>query len=134
MKLQCLKLFIMTKKKLEDLREISLVGSLNSRWGRLKGPKDIQYIYIYNMGPKLDSFLRKGCFLFCFVQVVLLISLDIMRKKITSVGLSYKDVILFSKIIYLIDVIYVKLNSTFMIIFGSKSRGNTVEKAKGCVL
>ena len=32
-------------------------------------------------------------------------------KKFTSVGLSYKDVILFSKIFYVIDVVYVKLNS-----------------------
>ena len=28
------------------------------------------YIYIFNMGSKLDSFLRKRCFLFCFVIVV----------------------------------------------------------------
>ena len=68
----------------------------NSRRGRLKGPIYI-YIYIYNMGSKLDSFLRKGCFFFSFVYVVLLIPLEIMRKKITSVGLSYKDVLLFSK-------------------------------------
>ena len=34
----------------------------NSRRGRLKGPKK----YMYNMGPKRDSFLRKECFLlFC---------------------------------------------------------------------
>ena len=62
------------------------------------------------MGPKLDSFLRNRCFLFCFVYVVLLISLEIMRKKITSVGLTYKYVILFSKIFYVYDVVYVKSN------------------------
>ena len=62
------------------------------------------------MGSKLDSFLRKGCFLFCFVHVVLLISLEIMRKNFTSVGLSYKDVILFSEIFYVFDVVYVKSN------------------------
>ena len=32
-------------------------------------------------------------------------------KKFTSVGLCYKDVILFSKIFYVIDLVYVKLNS-----------------------
>ena len=77
----------------------------NSRQGRLKGPKNI-----YIMGSKLDSFLRKRCFLFCFVHVVLRISLEIMRKKITSVGLSYKDVILFSKLFYVFGVVYVKSN------------------------
>ena len=61
-------------------------------------------------GSKLYSFLRKGCFLFCFVLVVLLISLKILRKKFTSVGFSYKDVILFSKIFYVFDVVYVKSN------------------------
>ena len=62
------------------------------------------------MGSKLDSFLRKGCFLFCFVYVVLLISLEILRKKLTSIGLAYKDVILFSKIFYVFHVIYLKSN------------------------
>ena len=62
------------------------------------------------MGSKYDRFLRKKCFLLCFVHVVLLISLHIMRTKITSVGLSYKDVILFSKIFYMFDVVYVKSN------------------------
>ena len=49
----------------------------NSRRGRLKGPKKL-----YNIGSKHDSFLRKRCSLFCFVYVVLLISLEIMRKKL----------------------------------------------------
>ena len=31
-------------------------------------------------------------------------------KKFTSVGLSYKDVILFSKLFYVLDVVYVKSN------------------------
>ena len=58
-------------------------SSLNSpgeppmRRGQLKGPKNI-----YNMGSKLDSFLRRRRFLFCFVHVVLLISLEIMRKNL----------------------------------------------------
>ena len=62
------------------------------------------------MGSKLDSFLRKGCFLFCFVHVVLHIVRD-NAKKITSVGLSYKGVILFSYIFYMFDVVYVKSNN-----------------------
>ena len=36
------------------------------------------------MGSKLDSFLIKRCFLFSFVHVVLLISLEIMRKNYIS--------------------------------------------------
>ena len=56
------------------------------------------------MGFKLDSFLRKRCFLFCFVHVVLLISIEIMRKKFTSVGLSYKGVLLFAKIYNVLEV------------------------------
>ena len=68
----------------------------------MKGPTKI----IYNMGSKLDSFLTKRRFLFCFVHVVLLISLEIMRKKIASVGLSYKYVIF-----YMFDIVYVKSDS-----------------------
>ena len=50
----------------------------NSRRGRLKEQK----IYtVYNMGSKLDI-LRKRCILFCFVHVVLLMSLEIMRKNL----------------------------------------------------
>ena len=63
------------------------------------------------MGSKLGSLLRKRSFLFCFVHVVLLISLEIIRKNITSAGLSYKGVILFSKILKMFDIVYVKLNS-----------------------
>ena len=48
------------------------------------------YIYIYiciiNIGSKLHSFLRKRCFLFCFVHIVLLILLDIMRKHFYQYG------------------------------------------------
>ena len=62
------------------------------------------------MGSKLDSFLRKRRFLFCFVHVLLLILLE-SAKKFTSVGLSYKGVILFSKIFYVFVVVYVKSNS-----------------------
>ena len=65
---------------------------------------------MYNMWSKLDSFLRKMCFLFCFVYVILLIPLD-NEKKFISVGLSKKNVTLFSKIFYTFDVVYVKSNS-----------------------
>ena len=63
------------------------------------------------MGSKLDSFLRKWCFFFTFVHVVVLISLEIMWKKFTSVGLSYMGLILFSRIFYVFDVVYVKSSS-----------------------
>ena len=52
-------------------------------------------------------------------------------KKFTSVGLSYKGVLLFSKIFYMFDVVYVQ---HFMRIFGSEHRGNAVTKAKGSSL
>ena len=65
---------------LQDRREISVILLTVARRGRLKGLKEI----IYNMGSKLDSFLRKWCFLFCFVLFVLLISLEIMRKNYIS--------------------------------------------------
>ena len=52
-------------------------------------------------------------------------------KKIASVGLSYKEVILFSKIFYMFNVVYVKLKEHFMLIFGSECRGNAVMNAKG---
>ena len=65
------------------------------------------------MWSKLDSFLRKRCFLFCFVHVVLLRAYIVRdnARKFTSVGLSYKDVILFSKIFYVFYVVYVNPNS-----------------------
>ena len=47
-------------------------------------------------------------------------------KKFTSVGLSYKGVILFSKIFYMFDIV-----SHFMRIFGSERCGNAVTKANG---
>ena len=62
------------------------------------------------MGSKLDSFLGKVCFLFCFVHVVMYIVRDNV-KKFASVGLCYKDVMLFSKIFYVFEVVYVKSSS-----------------------
>ena len=40
--------------------------------------------FICNMGSKLDNFFRKWCFLFCFVHVILPISLEIMPKNYIS--------------------------------------------------
>ena len=73
----------------------------NSRRGRLKGTKK----YIYNMGSKLDMFLRKRCFLLCFFFTSYCLY---NAKKFASVGISYKNVILFSKIFYTLDIVYVK--------------------------
>ena len=83
------------------------------------------------MRCKLYSFIRKSCFLFCFVHVVLLISLAIMSKKFTSVGLSYKDVILFSKVFLRFRCSLGKIKQNFMRIFRSEHYGNAVKKAKG---
>ena len=45
------------------------------------------------MGPKLDSFLRNGCFsLFCSRHTAYIVRDN--AKTFTSVGLSFKDVIL----------------------------------------
>ena len=62
------------------------------------------------MESKLDSFLRKRGFLFSFVHVVLLTSIAIKRKN-TLVGISYIGLILFSKIFYVFDGLYVKSSS-----------------------
>ena len=55
-------------------REISAILSKQSS-------ETVEWTIVYK-GSKLDSFLRKRCFLFYFVQVVLLISLEIMRKNL----------------------------------------------------
>ena len=63
------------------------------------------------MGTKLDSFLRKKAFLvlFCSRRTAYIVRDN--AKKFTSVGLTYKGVVLFSKIFYMFDVVYVKSNS-----------------------
>ena len=71
----------------------------NSRRERLKGP-----IYI------LIVFSGKCVACSVFSRRTAYIVRDI-AKKFTSVGLSYKDVILFSNIFYAFDVVYVKSNS-----------------------
>ena len=56
-----------------------------------KKKKKYIYIYIYNMESKLGSFLRKGCFLFCFFFFSRRTAYVVRdnAKKFTSVGLSY---------------------------------------------
>ena len=68
----------------------------------MKGP-------IYNMGSKLDSFLKKGVSCFCSRRTAYIVRDN--AKKFTPVDLSYKDVILFSKIFYGFDAVYVISNS-----------------------
>ena len=65
---------------------------------------------MYNTGSKIDSFLRKKVFLVLFCSRRAAYIVRDKARKFTSVGLSYKDVILFSKIFYVFDVIYVKIN------------------------
>ena len=48
--------------------------------------------------------------LFCSRRTAYIVR-DNAKRKITAAGLSYKGIILFSKIIYLCDVDYVKSNS-----------------------
>ena len=56
------------------------------------------------MGSKFDSFLTQRSF--CSRRTAYIVRDN--AKKFTSVGLSYKDVIIFSKIFYVFDVVYVK--------------------------
>ena len=65
---------------------------------------------MYNMGFKLNNFLRKGVsFSFCSCRTAYIVRNN--AKAFTSVGLSFKDIILFSKKNYVVDVVYVKSNS-----------------------
>ena len=60
------------------------------------------------MGSKLDSFVRKSVFCSVCSRRTAHIVID-NAKKFTSVGLSYKNVILFSNIFYVFDVVCVKV-------------------------
>ena len=70
------------------------------------------------MGSKLDKFSQKRVFLvlFCSRRTAYIVGDN--AKKFTSVDLSYKDVILFSKIFYMFDVVYVKSNRISCEFFG----------------
>ena len=86
------------------------------------------------MGSNLDTFLRKKCFLFCFVHVVLLTSLEIMRKKYYSSRFILQGGnIIFKKKMLRVRCSLRKIKEHYMLIFWCKSHGNTVEKAKGSV-
>ena len=63
------------------------------------------------MWSKLDSFLRKKVFLvlFCSNRTAYIVRDN--AKKFISVDFSYMEVILFSKIFYMFDVVYLKSNS-----------------------
>ena len=62
--------------------------SFNSGLGQLKGPYSI-----YNMGSKLDSFLRKACFVFLFCSRRTAYNVRDNAKTFTLVGLYFKYVI-----------------------------------------
>ena len=62
------------------------------------------------MGSKLECFSQKKVFLVLFCSLHTAYIVRDNAKKITSVGISYKVVILFSKIFYVFDVDYVKSN------------------------
>ena len=64
--------------------------------------------YIYNMGSKLDKFSQKKVFLvqFCSRRTAHVVRNN--AKKFTSIGLSFKDVILLNY--YVFDVVYLKSN------------------------
>ena len=80
--------------------------SFSSRRGRLKGPKNSYAIW----GLNLIVFSEKGVscsFYSCRTAYIVRYN----AKKFTSIGLSYQDVILFSKIFYVFNAVYVKSNS-----------------------
>ena len=77
----------------------------NSRGDGWKDQKNIYKIW----GLNLIVFSKKG--VSCSVHIILLTIVRDNEKKFISVGLSYKDVMLFSKIFYVFDVVYVKSNS-----------------------
>ena len=63
---------------------------------------------MYTIWRLLDILLRKRFFfvVFCSRRTAYIFRGN--AKKFTSVGISYNDVILFSKIFYMFDVVYVK--------------------------
>ena len=78
----------------------------NSSWGRMKGPKNNT-----DISSKLDSFLRRKVFLFLSSSCRNAYTVGDNAKTFTSVGLSCKNVILFSEKPYVFDVVCVKSNS-----------------------
>ena len=81
------------------------------------------------MGYKLDCFLRKGCFLFCFVHVVLLVSLETSEKIYISRFILQGRNIIFKNILCFRCSLH-KMKQHFTLIFRSERPGNAVKKAK----
>ena len=80
----------------------------NSRRGRLKGPKNVYTIW----GLNLIVLSEKGVsYSALFTSYCLAYIVRDNAKKITSVGISYMGLILFSKIFYVFDLVYVKSSS-----------------------
>ena len=65
--------------------------------------------YVYSMDLYMIVFSEKVFLVLFYSRRTAYIVRD-SAKKFTSVGLSFKDVILFSKIFYVFDVVYVKSN------------------------
>ena len=88
---------------------------------------------MYSMWSKLDSSLRKGCFLFCFVLVVLLILLEIIRKKnyFSRFILQGRRPNVIFKNILRVRCSLSKIKQHFTLIFRSETRGNAVKNAMG---
>ena len=78
----------------------------NSRRGWLKGPKYLCTIWDLNL---IVSSQKGVSCPFCSRRTTYIVRDN--AKKFTSVGLSYKDVILFSKIFYAFDEVHVKSSS-----------------------
>ena len=116
----------MSKKQLNNFEQLytgwkgNKWHPFNSRRRRLKGPK-----FKDNMGSTFDSFLRKRCFLFCFVHVVR----DFAKKIYISRFILQGRNIIFKNILR-VRCNLRKINWHFMRIFWSERCGNAVKKAK----
>ena len=77
----------------------------------IQGVREISGILLTVVGSKFNSFLTKKVFLFLFCPRRTAYIVRDNAKTFTSVGLSFKGVILFSKEFYVFDVVYVKSNS-----------------------
>ena len=82
------------------------------------------------MGSKLDSFLRERCFLLCFVHVVLLISLEIMRKIYISMFILQGRNTIFKNVLRVRCSLH-KIKEHFTLIFRSVTRVSAVKYAMG---
>ena len=81
--------------------------------GRLKGPKNVYTIWRLNLIVSSETGVYCSV---CSRRTAYIVRDN--AKKFTSVGLSYKGVILFSKILHVFDVVYIKSNSISCEFFG----------------